>query len=94
MKYKFNIYWQLQKMPYNQHQEAKTYLPSVLNISVRTFENWMYAKEDNSLEIPLEALILMAQFFRVPLMDLVNIKPIETDHRIEFEAQFNTPSHV
>lgn len=74
MNYKYNIYWLLHRLPSNEVKAATEWLAKSCGVSLKTFERWMYYKEDNAAEIQFSNLLLMADFFRVPVEKMTNEK--------------------
>lgn len=71
-EYKYKILFFLRKLSYPEYQCAMKFLPEVCNTKPRTFKSWLYRKEDDSLQIPAEALEKIATFFDVNVTELLH----------------------
>ena len=62
-QYKYTIWLRFQSLTRAEQRITKNVLPSLLGISPRTFELWMYYKKEDSKTIPADMLYRLASFF-------------------------------
>ncbi len=63
--YKYTIHERLQKLPKEDYDIARTFLPNKCGVTWQTFKNWIYLKQNDTLEIPGSSILKMAIFFDV-----------------------------
>lgn len=73
--FKYNILDKLKNLPVERYKVARNKLPIALGVSKQTFKTWLYIKQDDSRQIPLNQLNTIAHFLNVPISELINEKP-------------------
>lgn len=73
MRYKYNILKILHSRTYKEYLYIRKEAPKKLGISKRTWERWLYIKEDDKAEINYSTLKKISELLNVSIEDLINI---------------------
>lgn len=87
---KYNILHKINKLPYSIAKNFKEEAPNQIGCSCQTFKKWLYIKSDESTEIRGDALIMIAEFFKVEPKELYSIPP----KRIKIKREQITNSQI
>lgn len=68
--YKYRFLKLLRALPYDEYRIAMQWLPEKLCISPDTFKRWIYLKDNQPTELPLERLEKIASFFECTVEEL------------------------
>jgi hypothetical protein len=82
--YKYRLHYLLNRLPKEDYDIAMKFFPERLNIHPQTFRNWIYTTDDASREIPGNAIVVIAQFFEIPAVELYTTPPVSEN---EFKTQ-------
>lgn len=74
---KYRIKERLEELPHREYVIAVDTLPELLEIPQATFQQYLNAKVDDDLSIPVEDLITLSEFFGCRIEDLLNYRPIQ-----------------
>ena len=69
---KYAILDHLRQLSLSDYKTAMNNLPSELGVSKRTFERYMYAFEDDRLQVSADKLAIIANFLGCNIEDLIN----------------------
>jgi hypothetical protein len=75
VNYKYNILERLQRLPYKTCKRYKKEIPSILKVSPKTFNTWLYIKEDSSQTIKADRLAELSRIFKVSMIELYTTPP-------------------
>jgi len=75
LELKYRIKNKLESLPYREYMGAVDILPEMLEISQASFQRYLSAKVDDDVSIPVEELIILAEFFGCRVEELLNYKP-------------------
>ena len=73
--YKYNIWYEWQKLTKIEQELAKEKLPILLNRSWTTIQNWFYYTKDCDKSAPAEKLYLLSTFFGIEFQAILNHRP-------------------
>jgi hypothetical protein len=80
--YKYRIHYLLCQLSAEDYHCARNFLPGHLNISPVTLNSWIYRKMDSAVEIPADALLKLAQFFKVEPLELYEENILTTSEKL------------
>ena len=72
IQYKYRINELLSSLPYKDHKKAIRVAPSILRISVPTFNNWRGIKTNDATDIPHEKVMMLERLFKLEPGQLAN----------------------
>lgn len=70
--YKYNILQRLQSKPHNEYKKYRAQIPIALGISPKTFDSYLYIKENDSKTIPSDRLMDIASILECTAEELYN----------------------
>lgn len=76
---KYNIKAKLEKLPHEDYLKIKSSIPVALGITARTFEKYMYLKQNDEYSIPSDNLFKLATLFKCVPFELYNCEPDPLD---------------
>lgn len=79
-KYKLNVWlWQLPTS--DEYNAVVKYLAWYCCVSPHTFKKWRYIRENESAEIPQDAIIKICQFLNKDIRDIYTTLPVDFDNK-------------
>jgi len=76
---KYKILELINKLPYNERQNAMKNWHKEIGVAPSTFNRWLYIKTDQGTMIPSDHLIIIAHLLKVSILNLYENPPIKRE---------------